>query len=123
MSSYHYNDLDKRLLNGVGNLVLQKGTNIDNIYYPSSTFSAWVVFNDANQAACVTGSNPLNASYTLYGIMLFMRSAQMFIKYPESRAYSRVYANDSWGSWESYAKTTDLPSFSLSGTTLTITTL
>lgn len=99
------NDLDKRLLNGIGNLVLQKGTNIDNIHRPFSTFSSWVAFNDANHGAYVTGSNPLNASYTYYGIMLFMENAQIFIKYPENRAYSRVYANDSWGSWEDYAKT------------------
>lgn len=103
------NDLDKRLLNGIGNLVLQKGTNIDNIRRPSSTFSSWVAFNDANHGAYVTGSNPLNASYTYYGIMLFMENAQIFIKFPENRAYSRVYANDSWESWDDYAKTTDLP--------------
>lgn len=103
------NDLDKRLLNGIGNLVLQKGTNIDNIHRPFSTFSSWVAFNDANHGAYVTGSNPLNASYTYYGIVLFMENAQIFIKYPENRVYSRVYANDSWSSWEDYAKTTELP--------------
>lgn len=104
------NDLDKRLLNGIGNSsVLQKGTDIDNIRYPSSTFSAWVAFNDPNHDEYVAGSNPLNASYNYYGIMLFMKNAQIFIKYPENRAYSRVFANDSWSSWGDHAKTTDLP--------------
>lgn len=98
-------DLDKRLLNGVGNFALQKGANIDSIHNPTSTFSSWVAFNDTNHEAYVTGSNPLNASYTYYGIVLFMENAQIFIKYPENRVYSRVYANDSWSSWEDYAKT------------------
>lgn len=102
-------DLDKRLLNGIGNSVLQKGTDIDNIRYPSSTFSAWVAFNDTNHDDYVTGSNPLNALYLYYGIMLFMKNAQIFIKYPENRAYSRVFANNSWSSWGDYAKTTELP--------------
>lgn len=88
---------------------MQKGTDIDNIRYPSSTFSAWVAFNDTNHDDYVTGSNPLNASYLYYGIMLFMKNAQIFIKYPENRAYSRVFANNSWSSWGDYAKTTELP--------------
>ena len=96
-------DLNKRLLNGIGNSVLQKGSDIDNIRYPSSTFSAWVAFNDTNHDEYVAGSNPLNASYVYYGIMLFMKNAQIFIKYPENRAYSRIFANNSWGSWDDYA--------------------
>lgn len=118
----------RNLKNGLANVILNqslpKGANIDDIVYPKTPFSCWVCFNNADHPQYITTGYNLSTNI-LFGCILFGRQFQIFCELGSMHIFLRINANNKWTDWQAMPNFSDLgtqASYSLSDTTLTITT-